>query len=96
MSAIPPFRASDVDSRETLVAEADSDAARQAAELFRSFMDMCDTEEAAPSTGLRVHTDRVVSTPDGNTINLQVIRPDTDETLACVYYIHGGGMAVVL
>src|ERR1019366_3065500 len=33
------------------------------------------------------------SAPDGNTINLQVIRPDTEETLACVYYIHGGGMA---
>ena len=56
-------------------------------------MDLCDTEETAPSKGLNVHTEKVVSQPDGNTINLQVIRPDTDETLACVYYIHGGGMA---
>jgi acetyl esterase len=56
-------------------------------------MDMCDTEEAAPSAGLRVHTEKIVSEPDGNTINLQVIRPDTDETVPCVYYIHGGGMA---
>jgi len=56
-------------------------------------MDLCDTEEAAPAKGLRVHTEKVASQPDGNTINLQVIRPDTDETLACVYYIHGGGMA---
>ena len=56
-------------------------------------MDLCDTEEAAPSAGLRIHTEKIVSAPDGNTINLQVIRPDTDETLACVYYIHGGGMA---
>ncbi len=32
------------------------------------------------------------SQPDGNTINLQVIRPDNGETLPCVYYIHGGGM----
>src|SRR5580704_6457255 len=62
-------------------------------ELFRGFMDMCDTEEVAPSAGLRVHTENVVSAPDGNTINLQVIRPDNDETVACVYYIHGGGMA---
>jgi acetyl esterase/lipase len=85
--------ARDVDRRETLLAEANSEAARQAAELFRSFMDLCDTEEAAPSTGLWVHTEKVVSSPDGNTINLQVIRPDRDETVPCVYYIHGGGMA---
>jgi len=48
----------DVDSRETLLAESNSEAARQAAELFSSFMDLCDTEEAAPSAGLRVHTPR--------------------------------------
>ncbi len=85
--------AGDVDSRETLLAEANSEEAKQQAELFRGFMDMCDTEEAAPSAGLRVHTEKIVSEPDGNTINLQVIRPDTDETVPCVYYIHGGGMA---
>ena len=83
----------DVDSRETLLAEANSDEARAQAELFRGFMDMCDTEEAAPSAGLRVHTEKIISQPDGNRINLQVIRPDNDETVACVYYIHGGGMA---
>jgi acetyl esterase len=83
----------DVGSREVLLAEANSEAARQEGELFRTFMEMCDTEEAAPSAGLRVHSEKVVSQPDGNMINLQVIRPDSDETLACVYYIHGGGMA---
>jgi acetyl esterase/lipase len=61
--------------------------------MMRAFMDLCDTEEVAPAGGLRVHTERVTSAPDGNTINLQVIRPDNDETLPCVYYIHGGGMA---
>ena len=93
LAGIPPFAASDVANRETLLAEANSDAARQEAELFRSFMELCDTEEAAPSAGLRIRTEQVISAPDGNTINLQVIRPDTDEVLACVYYIHGGGMA---
>src|ERR1700761_4105573 len=83
----------DVDSRETLVAAANSPAARQRAEQFRAFTDQCDTEEAAPSAGLRVTTEKITSEPDGNTINLQVIRPDSDETLPCVYYIHGGGMA---
>ena len=82
-----------MDSRERLLAEANSEAARQGAELFRSFMDLCDTEEAAPSAGLRVHSEKAVSSPDGNTINFQVIRPDSGDTLPCVYYIHGGGMA---
>ena len=95
LAAIPPFVESDVDSRETLIAEANTDAAREARELFAMFMDLCDTEEAAPSAGLRIHTEKIESSPDGNTINLQVIRPDTDETVACVYYIHGGGMATM-
>ena len=93
LAGIPLEGSPDADSREAMVAEANSPAARQQAEAFRSFMDLCDTEEAAPSAGLRVHTEKVVSEPDGNTINLQVIRPDNDETVACVYYIHGGGMA---
>ena len=93
LAGIPLEGGGDVDSRETMLAEASSDEARQRAELFRGFMEMCDTEEAAPSAGLKIHTEKVVSQPDGNTINLQVIRPDNDETVACVYYIHGGGMA---
>jgi acetyl esterase len=82
----------DVDSRETLLAEANSDEARAGTESFRQFMEQFDAEEAAPSAGLRVHTEKVISRPDGNTINLQVIRPDNDETVPCAYYIHGGGM----
>src|SRR5580692_3660656 len=93
LAFVPPLEAKDVPSREQMIAEANSENAREAAELFRSFMDLCDTEETAPSAGLSVHTEKIVSEPDGNTINLQVIRPDTDETIACVYYIHGGGMA---
>ena len=93
LSALPSLGSPDVASREVLLAQANSDSAREEAEVFRSFMDLCDTEELAPSAGLTVHTEKIVSAPDGNTINLQVIRPDNDETVACVYYIHGGGMA---
>src|ERR1700722_4573680 len=82
----------DVDSRETLLAEANSEQARAGAEEFRRFVERFDTEAAAPSAGLRIHTEKVVSQPDGNTINLQVIRPDNEVTVPCVYYIHGGGM----
>jgi acetyl esterase len=92
LAGIPLEGAGDVDSRETMLAEANSAEARAQAELFKGFMELCDTEEAAPSAGLRIHTEKVVSEPDGNSINLQVIRPDNDETVACVYYIHGGGM----
>jgi acetyl esterase len=91
MSALEPR--GNVDSRETLLAEANSAEARQRAAAMRAFMDLCDTEDAAPSAGLRVHTEKVPSQPDGNTIHLQVIRPDNDEVVGCVYYIHGGGMS---
>lgn len=93
LAGVPAEPQGDVDSRETLLAEANSEAARLQAEQFRSFMELCDTEEAAPSAGLRVHTEKFVSEPAGNSVNLQVIRPDNDEVVGCVYYIHGGGMA---
>lgn len=92
LAGMPVEGGGDVDSRETMIAEADTEQARQQAEVFRGLMEMCDTEAAAPSAGLRVHTEKVISEPDGNSINLQVVRPDNDETLACIYYIHGGGM----
>lgn len=49
-------------------------------------------EEVAPRTGLSIRTETFVSSPDGNTININFIRPEGDEILPCVYYIHGGGM----
>ena len=82
----------DVASRDELLAEAATDEAIQMAEGMKAFMEACDNDVIAPSAGLRVHTEKVVSQPDGNTINIQFIRPDTDEELPCVYYIHGGGM----
>jgi acetyl esterase len=51
-----------------------------------------DNEAIAPSAGLSISTERVVSAPDGNTINIQFIRPDIATRVPCVYYIHGGGM----
>jgi acetyl esterase/lipase len=92
LAAVPTMVAEDADSRETMVAEANTPAALQGAAEFRQVMELCDTEELAPSKGLHIHTEQIVSQPDGNTINLQVIRPETEDTVACVYYIHGGGM----
>jgi acetyl esterase/lipase len=42
-----------------------------------------------------VTTREFTSEPDGNTVKLQIIRPDSDDALPCVYYIHGGGMAAL-
>ena len=49
----------------------------------------------APSKGLAVTEHTFVSAPDGNTVNIRFIRPDGDDVLPCVYYIHGGGMATM-
>jgi acetyl esterase/lipase len=49
----------------------------------------------APSKGLVTTEHVVVSAPDGNKVNIRVIRPDGEDRLPCVYYIHGGAMATL-
>jgi acetyl esterase/lipase len=95
LELIPPMSLPDVANREELLAEVNTPQAVAGREAFRSIQDACDTEEAAPSAGLVVTTERFVSDPDGNSVNLQIIRPESDEVLTCVYYIHGGGMATM-
>ncbi|MFT4821563.1 MAG: acetyl esterase [Candidatus Azotimanducaceae bacterium] len=82
----------DVANREELLVRANTDEAIAASEGLTAFLAMCDTQEVAPSAGLVISEHKVTSQPDGNTINIRVIRPDTSEKLPCVYYIHGGGM----
>lgn len=87
--------AGDADNREQLLKEANTDEAVAERTLLRAFQDMCDTEEIASSQGLTVTEHTFVSTPNGNRINIRFIRPDGDDVLPCVYYIHGGGMATM-
>lgn len=93
LAVMPNLAAPSVEHREQLLAESNSPEGLAAVETYRAMMAICDTEEAAPTAGLRIHVEHAVSQPDGNTITLRVLRPDTDEVLPCVYYIHGGGMA---
>lgn len=93
LAMMPSEKVTDADSREQILAEATSPEGVAAYEMAVGFMNMGDDEEVAPSKGLRFANEDVTSSPDGNTIKLQIIRPDNDETVACVYYIHGGGMA---
>ncbi|MEZ5501679.1 MAG: alpha/beta hydrolase [Halioglobus sp.] len=82
----------DVASREEMLARANTPEARAMAEALKGFLDLCDTEEIAPSAGLATSTLEFISEPDGNKVLIRFIRPVADEPLPCVYYIHGGGM----
>ena len=84
--------AGNVKSREELIAEENSEAGKARTAMFKTLLDSFDNETIAPSAGLRISTESIKSEPDGNTINLRIIRPDNAERLPCVYYIHGGGM----
>jgi acetyl esterase len=92
LGMFPDVEVTDADSREQMLAEASSPEGVAEYEMETGFMNMGDSEEVAPSKGLRFAAEEIISSPDDNTIKLQIIRPDTDETLPCVYYIHGGGM----
>ena len=81
-----------VPDRETLLAEVNTEAAQAAQQGLQMFMEMCDNEDIAPSAGLTITDHTFTSQPDGNPVKVQFIRPESSEPLACVYYIHGGGM----
>ena len=93
MPESPPL--GNVANREELLAIEASESGRAMAAAQKAMIDMVDSETVAPSAGLLIRTERFQSSPDGNWVNIQYIRPDTDETLPCVYYIHGGGMTVM-
>ena len=89
---VPVTALADVDSRERLLEISNSPKATALREKTEALYDTLDTEDVASSQGLSITTHDVVSAPDGNTIRIRFVRPDTTEALPCVYYIHGGGM----
>ncbi len=83
----------DVASRDEILAQANSEEAQAAIAALNGFMEMCDNETVAPSTGLQISTREFESSPDGNTVKIQLIQPEAAQApLPTVYYIHGGGM----
>ncbi len=84
--------AGDAPSREAMLAEVATPEAKARTAQRDAMFAMMDNEDVAPSKGLVITTESFVSEPDGNTVKIQYIRPDTAEVLPCVYYIHGGGM----
>lgn len=91
--AEPIVAVTDVADREAMLAEVSSPEGCASTAAVAAFMDTGDSEEVAPSRGLRFDSIDVTSSPDGNDITLHVMRPDDDAIRACVYYIHGGAMA---
>lgn len=83
----------DVPDRETLLARENSEEAKARTAMIEDILDQMDNEAVASSSGLTSRWESLVSAPDANTIRLHFIRPDNSEIVACVYYIHGGGMA---
>src|SRR3954463_10447666 len=93
LSAIPSMEAvADVESRDVLLARASTPEAIAQRAMLTQIFDAADNEDIAPSKGLSVTEHTVRSEPDGNTINVRVIRPDGASGVPGVYYIHGGGM----
>jgi acetyl esterase len=86
---MPAIVLPDVPNRETLLARA-AEAISRLADAPRP--DAAPYEAYAPSAGLDIRTLAVPSQPDGNSINLQIIKPQGPGPYPCVYYIHGGGM----
>ena len=95
LAAFPDPQMQNFDSREELLAAQNTPEAEEGRKAFETFAAMCDSEDISPSAGLRIETLEFTSQPDGNTIKVQYIRPDNDEIVPCVYYIHGGGMMMM-
>ena len=93
-SAPPAGRLPGFTTREDLVAAAQSPEWVEQRRREKEFYDSLDREDVSPSAGLVISRHELVSLPDGNRVFLQLVRPDDDRVLPCVYYIHGGGMMV--
>lgn len=81
-----------VSSREELLAQENTPEALAGQDRVNALFNAMDSEDVASSAGLTVRTEIFTSSPDGSTVKIQFIRPDDDETVPCVYYIHGGRM----
>lgn len=92
MGGFPPPVATVVPDRETLLERVNRPKALEERAAYDASLELLDSEDVAPSAGLDISTIEFESAPDGNTVKIQLIRPEGDEPLPCVYYIHGGGM----
>jgi acetyl esterase len=89
---VPVTTLGDIDSRELLLEISNSPKAIALRDKMEALYDTLDTEDVAPSDGLSISVHEFVSAPDGNTVKIRFVRPEGDDVVPCVYYLHGGGM----
>lgn len=94
LAVFPKPDETNFESRDAQLEAANRPEAKAASEQIRMILETLDTEELAPSAGLDISEHEFTSQPDGNTVKIRFVRPQTDEPVPCVYYIHGGGMMV--
>ena len=92
LRTVPSRRLNDIDSRDRLVEISNSESALSMAAKLENLYARFDTAEVAPFDGLRIETREFASSPDGNIVKVQFIRPDSDHVVPGVVYLHGGGM----
>jgi acetyl esterase len=92
LSTIKQVVPKSVESREQMLEQAKSEHIARYEAARKAAMEACDTEAIVSAAGLTVTRHELTSQPDGNTILVNVIRPEGDEVLPCVFYVHGGGM----
>lgn len=80
--------------RDELLAFFDTEPVKDMMAHKTASLEMYDNEDIASSVGLRIEEFEFQSTPDNNTVKGLFTRPDSTETVGCIYYLHGGGMAV--
>lgn len=90
---LPTFPLPNFDSREEMVAAMNTPEALAAFDAMQLFTE-AEAEAVAPSAGLTISTETFTSEPDGNEVKVSLMRPESDGPLPCVYYVHGGGMAL--
>ena len=89
---MPPVSEPNVTSREEVIERLNTPEALKARYRAMQSMASPELEVLAPKDGLTITDETFESRPDGNTVNVLLIRPQSDDPLPTVYYIHGGGM----
>ncbi|MEZ5243961.1 MAG: alpha/beta hydrolase [Acidimicrobiales bacterium] len=92
LKALPATPLRDAAGRDELVAAANSPRGLAIRAAVTASMEKNDVEALAPSVGLRWETLEFTSTPDGNRVRFNWIRPRGDDVVPAVVYLHGGGM----
>lgn len=92
MGAMPAPDGPTYESREQLMEIVTRPSAIESRRAQDEVLDGLDDQTLAPLEGLDIRTVEFRSDPDGNTIETLFIRPEGDEPMPCVVYLHGGGM----